>query len=434
MPDVVLSGKPHIDMADENIMKAIHEAVHVFQHQVDTLLEETLSKPRTGDGPLAEIKYWKERDRVLSGVVDQLHDPKIKYVLDLHLKIEMDFEFTKKDLIKYAVEAHDNVRFLSTLERHFRNIKYGTTFQTVTESLAPMMNAMRMIWIISRHYNTDELMVPLMSRIAWELCERVARVVNVTTLFKLEPSTIKKITSSAVTMLDTWKSAYLFIRAKIETSGRGVRWEFDRKKLFDRSEYMATICRDLHDIAQVIEEFLNIFSQELKNVTGDAGRIDEVVDQVYELVEPISQLPYDAFSPLRASSWNSLKTKFYKRVTEIEQTAKLFIDDSFQSLRSSEGAFELLMKLKSIKSRESVNQKMQSKFRNVIMQFNKEIDTTSSIFMESKAKPPLFRNYPPVSGCIYWERFMVYRIKDSIIRFQSMHEMMSSDLGKMVQK
>ena len=48
-----------------------------------------------------------------------------------------------------------------------------------------MMNALRMVWIISRHYNRDERMVPLMERIAWELAERVARVINVRTLFKL---------------------------------------------------------------------------------------------------------------------------------------------------------------------------------------------------------------------------------------------------------
>ena len=47
-----------------------------------------------------------------------------------------------------------------------------------------MMNALRMVWIISRHYNRDERMVPLMERIAFELAERVARVINVRTLFK----------------------------------------------------------------------------------------------------------------------------------------------------------------------------------------------------------------------------------------------------------
>jgi dynein heavy chain len=35
------------------------------------------------------------------------------------------------------------------------------------------------------------------------------------------------------------------VRKKIEDSGRDVRWEFDRKRLFDRTKYMATRCQDL---------------------------------------------------------------------------------------------------------------------------------------------------------------------------------------------
>ena len=52
-------------------------------------------------------------------------------------------------------------------------------------------------------------------------------------------------------MLDTWKQAYLDVRKKIEQSGRDVRWEFDRKKLFERSDYISQVCSDIHDVAQV---------------------------------------------------------------------------------------------------------------------------------------------------------------------------------------
>lgn len=41
------------------------------------------------------------------------------------------------------------------------------------------------------------------------------------------------------------------MRAKIEASGRDARWEFDRKRLFERTDYMATICQDIYDVAQV---------------------------------------------------------------------------------------------------------------------------------------------------------------------------------------
>lgn len=46
------------------------------------------------------------------------------------------------------------------------------------------MECLQIVWMISCHYNTDERMVPLMERIAWQLCERVDHVIDVNTLFK----------------------------------------------------------------------------------------------------------------------------------------------------------------------------------------------------------------------------------------------------------
>ena len=75
-------------------------------------------------------------------------------------------------------------RFLSTLERHLKNVAYGANFSVVIDTLPSLMNALRMVWIISRHYNRDERMVPLMERIAWELCQRVMKTIRVDTIFK----------------------------------------------------------------------------------------------------------------------------------------------------------------------------------------------------------------------------------------------------------
>ena len=62
---------------------------------------------------------------------------------------------------------------------------------------------------------------------------------------------VKRRTQEAKKMLTTWKDSYFDVRAKIEASGRDQRWEFDRKKLFDRTDYMASICQNLCDVAQV---------------------------------------------------------------------------------------------------------------------------------------------------------------------------------------
>jgi dynein heavy chain len=66
------------------------------------------------------------------------------------------------------------------------------------------MNAIRMVWIISRHYNRDERMVPLMERIAWELANKVANIVNVKTILRKPPMESKKIIMDAKNLLEAW--------------------------------------------------------------------------------------------------------------------------------------------------------------------------------------------------------------------------------------
>ena len=60
----------------------------------------------------------------------------------------------------------------------------GSNFAVVLDTIPSMMNALRMVWIISRHYNKDDRMVPLMKRIAWELANRVACVIVISEIFR----------------------------------------------------------------------------------------------------------------------------------------------------------------------------------------------------------------------------------------------------------
>ena len=65
------------------------------------------------------------------------------------------------------------------------------------------------------------------------------------------PIVIKKKAQEAKESLVMWKESYFEVRARIEASGRDARWEFDRKRLFERTDYMAKICEDIYEIAQV---------------------------------------------------------------------------------------------------------------------------------------------------------------------------------------
>ena len=107
-------------------------------------------------------------------------------------------------------------------------------------------------------------MVPLMEMIAWQLAERVSRNVNIKTIYRASPQKVKELSADAKKCLECWKASYLDVRAKIEENERDARWEFDKIKLFGVTDYMANICKDIYDVAQVLEEFYNIFGPELK--------------------------------------------------------------------------------------------------------------------------------------------------------------------------
>ena len=183
MPEIELPKDLNGVERDELLINTLESSVYDWETQIADALEAINRRVPKGDGPLAEIDYWKERNISLSGMFEQTKQEKAKRILEILAYAESpassSFENIRQDLSRYYNEAKDNVRFLSTLERHFKNICYGSSFHVVSETLPSMMNALRMIWIISRHYNKDERMVPLMERIAYELSERVNKVINV---------------------------------------------------------------------------------------------------------------------------------------------------------------------------------------------------------------------------------------------------------------
>ncbi|XP_033627732.1 dynein heavy chain 10, axonemal-like [Asterias rubens] len=438
IPQMNLDGDVAELAKDDNLIHKIEAACLEWTKQIASALEIQLKKTPQGDGPLAEIDFWRERNAALSALSEQLKLHSVRKMLEILAKrdtmgdhaILQSFELNRSELNKYHVEAKDNVRFLSTLERHFKNVTHGASFQVVLDTLPSMMNALRMVWIISRHYNRDERMVPLMERIAWELAERVAKVINIRTIFRETPTQIKARTLEAKKTLELWKECYFEVRAKIEASGRDARWEFDRKRLFERTDYMAMICQDIYDVAQVLQEFYHIFGPELKSVTGDPQRIEDVLKRVDGLVEPIQDVSFDPFGLKHQLQWRKVMEWFNKEVAAIEEEAKHFINESFKTLRSAEGAFDMLLKFKNIRSREAINSQMMKKFNDILLQYGKEVDTVNSLFKQHQDNPPVSKNQPPVGGAIAWERSLFHRIKHTIIRFQSMEDLLTSEYGK----
>jgi hypothetical protein len=62
--------------------------------------------------------------------------------------------------------------------RLIRAFGFAGSLNAILDTIPSLMNGLRMVWIISRHYNTDDQMLPLMKRIVNELVDKVSSDVS----------------------------------------------------------------------------------------------------------------------------------------------------------------------------------------------------------------------------------------------------------------
>jgi dynein heavy chain, axonemal len=117
---------------------------------------------------------------------------------------------------------------------------------------------------------------------------------------------------------------------------------------------MAFICNDIIAIAEELEQFYNIFTPELKSVTGKPQKINEILERVHKVLELIEhvnksqryscrlsfyewfdafQAPCDPFRLEDFDKWKLVSANYGQQIQEIDDQTKSFISESFKTLR-----------------------------------------------------------------------------------------------------
>ncbi|NXX33044.1 DYH10 protein, partial [Nicator chloris] len=381
MPTVNLDREVTVLATVPGVVQSLKSCAVTWQKLISRVLEEQLKKVPQDNGPLAEIDLWREKNATLSALTEQIKLPEVQKVLEIlqaaESKFTGDLQIVLSDLKKHHMEAQDNAKFLSILERHLKNLSTGTGVDVISNTIPSLLDALRLVWILSRCYNRDERMVPFLERISWEISARVRRVVDLQTLFKQDIATAKKKITEAKRTLEQWKKSYFTTCIQVEESGSKRYWKFDVKRLFEKTDYMVLICQDLYDIFQVTEELYNLFIPELTTVTENPKAVDELRREVNIIISPMEDLSFDPFSMETARDWGFVMEEFREDVT---------------------------------------------------------VGIVKQIFVQNLKNPPLYKNHPPVAGAISWSRSLSHRIKHTITRLQEQEELLASERGKEVKQ
>ena len=100
------------------------------------------------------------------------------------------------------------------------------------------------------------------------------------------------------------------MREKINAAASaGQPWEFDRRRLFGKARYMASVCDDLGEVTSALEQFLRFLSPEVKTIVGKrAAEVDGMLEAVAELKEPFADIDFDgeALASILVRLWGGL--------------------------------------------------------------------------------------------------------------------------------
>ena len=451
-----------IKQAQENddLLAEIDDHVLKWNSHISMVIEtQQQNDAAAGKNPLSEIDFWKDKYAVLSAIYEQLNLPAVKTMLKILKESDVgtsypNFEISYNNLSKMYHEAKDNVKFLCTLERHFRaitNVTPGQSLQPILDTLPSMMTAIRMVWTISRYYNTDEKMMRLLEKIANTIAEKVSKHINVKST-PGQPSILsigragfeeaKRKILEGQAVLEQWKKSYQKTRQDIEQTERDARWEFDKKRLFGTTDYMALRCIELLEIVTTLEYYHTVLGSQLKAVTKDTVGIDQVMRKVEELKKPIETVAFDIFDERAQPSWSAQFDRFKRQVEQMNAHTRQFIESSFKQLRSSEAAFELLQSFKTLPPRGgdandgdwNLGNLLLKKSEGILDRYRDEVKDVEQIFKEHHQSPPLTKNQPPVAGAIHWSESLFQRIKQPIKKFLTEESILATSKGKDVRK
>ena len=331
---------------------------------------------------------------------------------------------------KAHAQAKDYVKFMTTLERQLKNISKGH-LTTIEETITSLLNGLKLIWTISRHINNnDEKMNELLMDLTNEICDKVKAKINLKTIFEMKPETAIDLITTGQSVIDKWETQYSQTRQEIEGESGVRRWDYNTAQLFGRPRYMRSILNELKEACTIRKEFVTLLGPDLKAITGSSDQIDKVSERVAANINKLKEFSLDVFKEEYKDSWDERFKAFLKDITNVENETMNLINSTFSDeLKSSEGAFTLLLKFKNIRTRERIEQQLTEKYGAVLEQYERELQDMEKLFEDKKNDPPIPKNTPPVAGAIIWARSIFGRIKAPIDQFKQNEELLKSEAG-----
>jgi len=449
LKSTVPRGKSKKASIEEGTVTKLQQVLELWCSQIDKYLGdvESAGQADNASGPLGILEYWRSRMQKLTSVTEQLKRKDVKIVATVltavtkgpHDKVPPNlFHALRKwkdidmNITEAANEAKDNVKYLATLEKFVEPLYSGAP-GAVVDTLPALMNSIKMIHTIARYFNTAERMTDLFVKITHAMIGNCKKYIVSLQAADVGESLWKKDTGALIARLEAclklnemYQETYRLTKEKLASNPKGKQFDFNEQAIFGRFDLFCRRVIKLIDLFSTIQQFRTLASHKLEGM--------EPLTKEFEDLATMFQARRHDLLAFTSTDFDRDFVEFNVNIDALEVKLQQFINGSFESIKSIDGALDLLQKFKKVLQRESLRADLDDKVAIIFQSFGNELELVQALYEEDKHNPPKPRNLPPVAGNITWCRHLLQRIESPMRRFEGYPAVFASKDGKRIVK
>ncbi len=390
---------------------------------------------QTGEasGPMQEIVYWQRRDKDLSGIREQLDQPKLTEIVNVLQQANSTYLVNFRNLSslihKGSLEAKSNLKFLSPLRAPCTKLAAAEPGD-IPELLPGILDLVRMISTLSPFYAEEEKITNLLLKISYQIIAQCRKNVDLELLFGGDVLASMDALKQNIACCGEWRKAYDQSVALIARSNDERKWDkFDHGTIFAQVEAFKKRCQDLIEVCEGQLQFARLYKRTegkkrapVPYFGGSSGRtvgksLYEIEDAFAKHLARLRGLKYDIMD-VKSTAWHDDYNTFKDGMGDLEVMMTNVVASAWEGISTVKDGVELLTAFFEIAKRGAMRKSLTARVSSLWGLFSRELKRVKDCFEKDKGMTAMatafcapIRRVSRVAGASLWAKGLLTRIQ-----------------------
>lgn len=227
-------------------------------------------------------------------------------------------------------------------------------------------------------------------------------------------------------MNDVFKLQYRLVKEKLAQQPSSKQFDFSDIQIFGKFDLFCQRLVKLMDLFVTMQQFHKLASEKMEG-------LDDLLSTFHNIIKLFRSQQHDLLE-YHNNRFDRNFVEFNMKLTDLESTLQIYINQSFENANSIELSLSLLKKYQNILTRDNLRNDLETKLSVIFQNYGLEVLHIEQIYEQYKQNPPLLRNIPTVANNISWARHLLRKIEIPMKRFEPHVQILASKESKRIIK